>query len=190
MTRCRRFVVGIVLVVALLEACALKAPLVFTIEEVNSGCHKLGERIPIKITFQNTTGASLTLYTDFLINPGSLPSPSANILHEITTNEGERLSYGPYFADLLAPRPVPNAFVEIPPQGNYDTVLQFPFPLARTGQSQEIPLPDGQYHLRLKYQNDIRGPASDPTHPFTRQSNIGAWVGGVWSNQITICIQH
>lgn len=189
MIRWRNFITNVVLASTLLSACVYKEPLALSIEQAEMGCQDFGEAIPIKMRFQNLTDAPLTLHTEFRINPDSAQHPDVNIFPEIATGEGETISYGHGFVDFMPFSPTPDDFVEIPAHDSFETTLDFYIPGSMRGQYGPVPLPYGQYHFRLSYRNEVKGPLSDPGDPFSEQVDIGTWAGQVWSNQIEICIE-
>lgn len=167
-----------------------KNTLTLSVQEVETKCHASGQSIPVKLEFQNVTDNPIIFYARFEVGPtGDKSNPYFTVFSEITTGEGETVSYGQGSIDVLElPVASPDDFIEIQAHDDFATTINFEFPDLIVDKDSLVPLPEGEYLVRFFYINMDIGPSVDSTS--SDRFDWNAWVGEVQSNQIEVCIQN
>lgn len=160
------------------------------IEVEGFGCHDFDSPAVIDMSFQNMLDKPLILHTQFLIGPSydQREGPFFNIFPEIRDNSGQIISYNLGYVDFVGFTSKADDFVELPPQGTFETEISFYFPRVIEVDGGPTAPYDGSYQVKFVYLNSVVGPALQP--PSFQQFDWNAWVGEVESNPIEICIQN
>lgn len=152
--------------------------LLFSIEEVDQVCHKLGKPIEIRLLFNNLTTETIKIIDQFLIAHNRFGA-GGNVIPFVSTLNGERLFTPLDYTIIDSVHPQVDDYLTIPAHQSLKIVVDYYFPGifqdSSSTETNHLVIPAaGWYLIRFVY-----------VHP---ERDIDAWQGGIGSNKIEICI--